>query len=264
MDIKMDRQSAAKHDLVFKPFPIDLGGYEQNYKVTNDGRVFSEYMQDFLKPYCTKGGYVRYKINYGDRNKKFQAHRLVALAFIPNNDPEHKTQVDHINNDRTNNCVENLRWMTPKENTWHAIDSGNRDRFKYTLIHSKTKEKLEFSNAHKISKYFGKAYQIGTINKYANTNKPVPSGFYTDWLIYKEPVVKVQRPSLAREQGQASRNGNNPTSKLLERVLIWSDLYRNVELEGLADRNPSDLELAILGEQHGSYNVWSVRADQPS
>ena len=257
----MDRQSAAKHDLVFKPFPIDLGGYEQNYKVTNDGRVFSEYMQDFLKPYCTKGGYVRYKINYGDRNKKFQAHRLVALAFIPNNDPEHKTQVDHIDNDRTNNHVENLRWMTPKENTWHAIDSGNRDRFKYTLIHSKTKEKLEFSNAHKISKYFGKAYQIGTINKYANTNKPVPSGFYTDWLIYKEPVVKVQRPSLAREQGQASRNGNNPTSKLLERVLIWSDLYRNVELEGLADRNPSDLELAILGEQHGPDYGWSVRAD---
>jgi len=72
--------------------------------------------------------------------------------------------------------------MTPKENTWHAIDSGNRDRFKYTLIHSKTKEKLEFSNAHKISKYLIKI-----------------SGFYTDWLIYKEPVVKVQRPSLARE-----------------------------------------------------------------
>ena len=38
------------------------------------------------------------------------------------------------------------------------ITYTNRDRFKYTLIHSKTGEKLEFSNAHKISKYFGKAY----------------------------------------------------------------------------------------------------------
>lgn len=79
------------------------------------------------------------------------------------------------------------------------MDSGNRDRFKYTLIHSVTGETLTFGNAHKISKYFGKAYQIGTINKYANTNIPVPSGFYTGWLIYKEPVEKVQRPSLARE-----------------------------------------------------------------
>lgn len=152
-----------------------------------------------MKPYYTKGGYVRYKINYGDRNKKFQAHRLVALAFIPNDDPLNKTQVDHIDNDRTNNCVENLRWVTPKENTQHAIDSGNRDRYKYIMIHSETGEILEFSNAAKISKYFGKAYQLGTINKYANTNIPVPSGFFTGWLIYKESATKVQRPSLARE-----------------------------------------------------------------
>ena len=43
MDIKMDRQSAAKLDIIFKPFPIYLDGYEKNYKVTNDGRVWSEY-----------------------------------------------------------------------------------------------------------------------------------------------------------------------------------------------------------------------------
>ena len=41
MDIKMDRQSAAKSDIIFKPFPIDLNGYETKYKVTNDGRIWS-------------------------------------------------------------------------------------------------------------------------------------------------------------------------------------------------------------------------------
>lgn len=40
----MNRQSAAKLDIILKPFPIDLGGYEIKYKVSNDGRVWSEYI----------------------------------------------------------------------------------------------------------------------------------------------------------------------------------------------------------------------------
>jgi hypothetical protein len=46
--------------------------------------------------------------------KTLSAHRLVALTFIPN--PEGKREVDHINCDRTDNRVENLRWATTKEN----------------------------------------------------------------------------------------------------------------------------------------------------
>lgn len=173
MDINMDRQSAAKPNLVFKPFPINLNGYENNYKVSNDGRIWSEYLQNYLKPYFSKGGYMRVKVNFGDRNKKFMVHRLVAMAFIKNDDPDKKTQVDHINCNRTDNKVENLRWVTPKENTYHAIEKGNRDKYKYTFINCITKQVLEFPNATKICKYFGGTYQLGTINKYANTGIPV-------------------------------------------------------------------------------------------
>lgn len=199
MDIKMNRQSAAKRNLVFKPFPIKLDGYEDKYKVSNDGRVWSEYLQDFMKPYYSKGGYMRVKVNFRDRNKKFMVHRLVAMAFIPNSNPDEFTQVDHIDSNRTNNCVENLRWVTPKQNTQHAFDLGNRDLFTYRFIDTYSGEILEFKNAHKACKYFGKSYQVGTINKYANTGKIVPSGFYKGYLIEKEPITKVQRPSLARE-----------------------------------------------------------------
>lgn len=109
-----DSQSAGKR-VEFRPLPLDLDGYESKYYITNDGRVYSEYLGDFLKTFYSRGGYVRVKLNYGDRSKKVMVHRLVAMAFIPN--PDNKSQVDHINCNRSDNRVENLQWVTPKENT---------------------------------------------------------------------------------------------------------------------------------------------------
>lgn len=199
MDIKMNRQSAAKLNLVLKPFPIYLDGYETKYKVSSDGRIWSDYTQGFLKPFFSKGGYLRIKVNFGDKNKKFMVHRLVALAFIENKDPELLTQVDHIDCNRTNNNVNNLRWVTPKQNTQHSLLLGNRDWYKYRFIDSITGEILEFSNAAKVCKYFGGSYQCSTIIKNANTGKPVTKGKFAGWIIERELVKKVQRPSSAEE-----------------------------------------------------------------
>ena len=258
---KMNRQSAAKHELVFKPFPIELNGFENKYKVCNDGRIWSEYLQGFLKPYVSKGGYLRVKVNFGDRNKKFMAHRLVAMAFINNENPNIFTQVDHINNDRTDNRVENLRWVTPKENTYHAIEQGNRDWYEYEFIDAKTGETLIFSNATKICKYFSIKCPYNTIGKYANTNKPVEFGRFAGWIINRKPVVKVQRPSSAEEQEQVLRNGNNPTDEFTSRVLIWSDLYRNIELSQINYIRPATRDgykLTPYTEHNGGNKCWSV------
>lgn len=67
-----------------------------------------------LQPRPTKTGYLRVQINYKD----YYIHRLVAQAFIPN--PLHKSEVNHIDGNKSNNCVSNLEWVTKQENCYHA------------------------------------------------------------------------------------------------------------------------------------------------
>lgn len=85
------------------------------YCVTSWGRVYDMTTGRFLKPEVTKKGYLRVDLydEYGKR-KHVKVHRLVALSFIEN--PDGKPQVDHIDGNKQNNSVTNLRWCTDEEN----------------------------------------------------------------------------------------------------------------------------------------------------
>lgn len=72
------------------------------------------------------------------KSVKSSMHRLLMQTFVPN--PENKAHVNHIDGDKSNNCLTNIEWATPKENAQHAIRTGltdvtksNKEVHQYTL-----------------------------------------------------------------------------------------------------------------------------------
>lgn len=87
----------------------------KNYEISNLGRIKNNKTNRIIKCELEEKGYLRLSIKNNGKKKHYAVHRLVAIAFIPNID--NKPQVDHINGDKLNNCVDNLRWVSNKENS---------------------------------------------------------------------------------------------------------------------------------------------------
>lgn len=93
----------------------------KDYYITENGQVWSKKSNKFLKQSIGRAGYFRVTIlNEEGKSIGVNVHRLIAEAFIPNPNPKYKTQVNHIDENKLNNNISNLEWVTPKENANHA------------------------------------------------------------------------------------------------------------------------------------------------
>lgn len=97
------------------------------YLVSDNGEVFSLTSNKILKPRLDQAGYCIYSLCSNGKQHTITAHKLVAMAFLPN--PENKPQIDHINGIKTDNRVENLRRVTAKENANNPITRERKEKY---------------------------------------------------------------------------------------------------------------------------------------
>ncbi len=95
-----------------------------NYQVSNIGRIRNVKTERILKITVNSNGYWRVSLYKGGETADFLVHRLVALEFIEN--PEGKSYIDHIDRNRLNSCINNLRWVTRSQNHMSMTKSLNK------------------------------------------------------------------------------------------------------------------------------------------
>ena len=96
-------------------------GQETDYSVSTEGEVRKD-TTNYILSQSSQQDYKFVELFINGKQKRMRVHRMVALTFIDN--PDNKPYVNHINGNRSDNNVENLEWVTPSENTQHAVNTG--------------------------------------------------------------------------------------------------------------------------------------------
>lgn len=121
-------------------FPIELypikGFEEEGYFITECGRVFSKKSGKIEEVTYSDEVYKRVYLYKNGKQDRYRVHRLVALNFVNNPNPEEYTKVNHLNGDKYDNRKQNLEWTNNKGNTVHAVKTGLVNKIKDQEFHN--------------------------------------------------------------------------------------------------------------------------------
>lgn len=178
---------------------IEFG--DGKYSVSDAGRIKNNYTQLILKSQILKRGYELVHLWHNGKRKAFTIHRLVAIAFIEN--PDDKGMVDHIDCNKLNNNVSNLRWATAKENGRYAAENGL-----YINAAIKAKERMSI-----IGKKYAQQNKLNLLAEVEKRKKPIlqltlDGTFIKEWPSIKQAERETKCYNLRKVvSGEYSQSG---------------------------------------------------------
>jgi hypothetical protein len=133
-----------------------IQGYEGIFEVSNLGnlRRVNNGVIKVLKPSGDGYGYLCISLQYNNIRKTFKIHKLVAMAFLNHKPCGHKLVIDHINDIKTDNRVENLQIITNRENSYKTQGKYS-SQYKGVYLHKKSQMFIASIRINNKTKYIG-------------------------------------------------------------------------------------------------------------
>jgi hypothetical protein len=217
-------------EIIWREFPDEK--LKNKYEISNDGQVRNKNTK-VVKKTNIRSGYENISL-LGQNTNQFKIHRMVAMAFIRNDDPE-KNIVNHKDGNKTNNNVSNLEWTTIQGNNQHSMDSG--------LTPKTCRAVYQYKDNGEIVKYStitgaGKATNVdsGSIAKVCKGRQKTAGGYKWEFVDKNENERDVDLSEYIKVKGYTNyminRNGDVysiPFKKLMKQNK-HADGYKQITL----------------------------------
>lgn len=153
----------------------DIKGYEGLYQISNEGRV-KNIKRDTLRVFNDNGyGYYMVLLSKNGKKKPFYVHRLVAEAFIQN--PNNLPQVNHKNENKHLNIVENLEWCDSKYNMNYGTARERTSEKQRKIVYQYTKNNELVAVYHGVNECAKYGFEPSSISSCCNGKRKTHKGY---------------------------------------------------------------------------------------
>jgi len=210
-------------------------GFETRYKINRQGEVWSLYQSKFMTPQLNEDGYLElYCVDADGNRHRMRIHRLLGLQYHPN--PDNLPEIDHIDRNRQNNSLDNLRWVSRVENRANREDQTPEAKAKAEQAH--IEYKTEWAKQNRLNK------RVPTRVLYEN-----PDDAPSRSAEYKREMTRKYRAEMSAEEKESILKKRRETSKTDTALQKNRDYLNDPEVKARRKQQQQEKRATMTEEQ---------------